>query len=75
MWPRFFDASLTLNFFNMHLFKNTFFLLASTLALASAPVLAHVVLQDGAAAANSSYRATFRVGHGCDGDATTNGSE
>ena len=71
MWPRFLDASLTLNFFNMHLFKNTFFLLASTLALASAPVLAHVVLQDGAAAANSSYRATFRVGHGCDGDATT----
>ena len=32
---------------------------------------AHVVLQDGAAAANTSYRATFRVGHGCDGQSTT----
>ncbi|MDH4480165.1 MAG: YcnI family protein [Rhodoferax sp.] len=31
----------------------------------------HVVLQDSAAAANSSYRAAFRVGHGCDGQATT----
>lgn len=31
----------------------------------------HVVLQDGAAAAGDSYRATFRVGHGCDGAATT----
>ena len=33
--------------------------------------MAHVVLQDGAAAANSSYRATFRVGHGCDQQPTT----
>ena len=32
---------------------------------------AHVVLQDPAAAANTSYRATFRVGHGCDLEATT----
>lgn len=31
----------------------------------------HIVLQDGAAAAGASYRATFRVGHGCDGAATT----
>lgn len=30
----------------------------------------HVVLQDPAAAAGSSYRATFRVGHGCDGSST-----
>jgi uncharacterized protein YcnI len=32
---------------------------------------AHVTLQDGAAAANASYRATLRVGHGCDGSSTT----
>jgi uncharacterized protein YcnI len=33
--------------------------------------LAHIVLQDEAAAAGASYRAAFRVGHGCDGSATT----
>lgn len=32
---------------------------------------AHVVLQDSAAAAGSSYRAAFRVGHGCGDEATT----
>ncbi|MFN4349645.1 MAG: YcnI family protein [Hylemonella sp.] len=32
---------------------------------------AHVVLEDQAALAGSSYRATFRVGHGCDGSPTT----
>jgi len=31
----------------------------------------HVVLQDGASAAGASYRATFKVGHGCDGSPTT----
>jgi len=31
----------------------------------------HVTLQDGAAAAGASYRATFRVGHGCEGTPTT----
>lgn len=31
----------------------------------------HIVLQDGAAATGASYRATFRVGHGCAGAATT----
>jgi uncharacterized protein YcnI len=37
------------------------------------PVMAqaHVVLQDPAAAAGTGYRATFTVGHGCDGSATT----
>lgn len=55
----------------MHLFKNSLVFLVSTLALASIPAQAHVVLQDGAAAANSSYRATFRVGHGCDAESTT----
>ena len=55
----------------MHLFKNSFVLLVSTIALVSTQALAHVVLQDAAAAANSSYRATFRVGHGCDGEPTS----
>ena len=32
---------------------------------------AHVVLQDPAAAAGAGYRATFTVGHGCEGTATT----
>jgi uncharacterized protein YcnI len=31
----------------------------------------HVVLEDSAAAAGASYRATFQIGHGCDGSATT----
>ena len=46
------------------------FALSSALCL-GVPSYAHVVLQDGAAAASSSYRATFRVGHGCDAQATT----
>lgn len=41
------------------------------LALAAPVAQAHVVLQDGAAAASSNYRATLRVGHGCDGSPTT----
>ena len=32
---------------------------------------AHIVLQDGAAPAGAGYRATFKVGHGCDANATT----
>ncbi len=32
---------------------------------------AHISLQDGAAAAGAGYRATLRVGHGCDGSPTT----
>ncbi len=39
--------------------------------VAAASARAHIVLQDGAAAAGASYRATFKVGHGCDGAATT----
>lgn len=39
--------------------------------MAAGVTFAHVVLQDGAAAADASYRAVFRVGHGCDGSATT----
>ena len=55
----------------MHAFTNYLLLIVSSIALLSVPARAHVVLQDGAAAANSSYRATFRVGHGCDGEPTT----
>lgn len=54
----------------MQSLKQYFLFFAAALALANVPAQAHVVLQDGAAAANSSYRATFRVGHGCDGEAT-----
>jgi uncharacterized protein YcnI len=42
-----------------------------TLVSSQTHALAHVVLQEGAAAANASYRATFRVGHGCDAEPTT----
>ena len=44
---------------------------ACALSTGAGGAFAHIVLQDGAAAANASYRATFRVGHGCDGAATT----
>jgi uncharacterized protein YcnI len=39
-------------------------------AWATAP-FAHIVLADGAALASTSYRATLRVGHGCDGSPVT----
>ncbi len=44
-----------------------------TLALSclSAAAQAHVVLAEPVALANTSYRAAFRVGHGCDGRPTT----
>lgn len=47
------------------------FLRAATLLVAATGASAHVVLEDQAALAGSSYRATFRVGHGCDGSPTT----
>ncbi|MEY4737323.1 MAG: hypothetical protein RL302_1642 [Pseudomonadota bacterium] len=37
----------------------------------AASAFPHVVLQDGAAAAGASYRATLRVGHGCGTSPTT----
>jgi len=55
----------------MSTLKLHFLIGACALALACNPAWAHIVLQDGAAAANSSYRATFRVGHGCDALPTT----
>jgi len=42
----------------------------TTLLIAGASS-SHVVLEDAAAASGASYRATFKVGHGCDGSATT----
>ncbi len=44
---------------------------AATLLAAATGASAHVVLDEPAALAGSSYRATFRVGHGCDGSPTT----
>jgi uncharacterized protein YcnI len=38
---------------------------------AGAAVSAHVVLEEPAALAGRSYRAVFRLGHGCDGSPTT----
>lgn len=47
-------------------------LLCAAALLASATTAsAHVVLEDQAALAGSSYRAAFRVSHGCDGSPTT----
>lgn len=46
-------------------------LAALAAALLAAPALAHVVLHEPQAMAGSSYRAVFRVGHGCDGQPTT----
>ncbi len=45
--------------------------LAVGLSVLAAPSFAHIVLAEPAALANTSYRATLRVGHGCDGAATT----
>ena len=46
--------------------------LAAALAvLAGAPAAAHVTLEAEKAPADSSYKAVLRVGHGCDGAATT----
>lgn len=39
--------------------------------LSSSLAFAHVVLSEPAALASTSYRATLRVGHGCDGSPTT----
>ena len=61
-------ACLLKNFMN---FSFLAFLATACALCLGAPSFAHVVLQDGAAAANTSYRAAFRVGHGCDQQATT----
>ena len=52
--------------------KSSFASFAAACALCLGnPSFAHVVLQDSAAAAGSSYRAAFQVGHGCGDEATT----
>lgn len=43
----------------------------TALTLLSTSAQAHVVLDQPEAAAGSSYRAAFRIGHGCNGAATT----
>ncbi|MBK6387090.1 MAG: DUF1775 domain-containing protein [Rhodoferax sp.] len=45
--------------------------LALGLAFSVSSSFSHVVLADQAALAGTSYRATLRVGHGCDGSPVT----
>lgn len=45
--------------------------LASALLLLASGVGAHIVLEQKSATAGSYYKATFMVGHGCDGSSTT----
>ncbi|WP_367848437.1 YcnI family protein [Rhodoferax sp. WC2427] len=44
---------------------------ACALAISASTSFAHIVLADPAALANTGYSAALRVGHGCDGAATT----
>ncbi len=46
-------------------------MLACALAAAAASASSHIVLDEPAALAGTSYKAAFRVGHGCDGSPTT----
>ena len=41
------------------------------MSVSASASFAHITLQDGAAAAGAAYRATLRVGHGCNGSPTT----
>ncbi len=50
--------------------RNRFTLLALAAAL-SGPAQAHITLEQASAAAGSTYKAVFRVGHGCAGSPTT----
>ena len=47
------------------------FIAYCVISTGASSAFSHIAFQDGAAAAGASYRATFRVGHGCDGAATT----
>jgi uncharacterized protein YcnI len=55
----------------MTMHRLTKLLAAGVAFLCAGSALAHIVLQEGAAAPAASYRAVFRVGHGCEGQATT----
>lgn len=50
--------------------KQTLLSLCITLALACSSAGAHVTLEEPAAIAGKGYKATLRVGHGCEGTAT-----
>ena len=53
-------------------FANTTKIIAAgVLGLLALPVFSHVVLDNRSALAASNYKATFMVGHGCEGSATT----
>ena len=57
-----------------HIMQSKFtiqFIAACSVSIAATASFAHVTLQDGAAAAGTGYRATFRVGHGCEGSPTS----
>jgi periplasmic copper chaperone A len=71
-------SSLIFNNFekgNLMKLKNYLFLWATALSATSlfcpSSSFAHVVLAEPTAAAGSYYRATFKVGHGCEGSSTT----
>lgn len=44
---------------------------ACAVLLGAAPAFSHIVLENRAAAAGSTYKAVFQVGHGCNGSSTT----
>ncbi len=47
------------------------FIAAYVIMTGTSASFSHVVLSEPAALANTSYRATFRIGHGCNGSPTT----
>jgi uncharacterized protein YcnI len=47
------------------------FIAVCAISMGATATFSHVTLQDGAAAAGTGYRATLRVGHGCEGSPTT----
>ena len=51
--------------------NRSLFVLTGVLAVSTSTTWSHVVLDQPGAPAGSSYRAVFRVSHGCDGLATT----
>ena len=55
----------------MKISNTTKLIAAQALFMCASTVFGHIVLSEPAALANTSYRATFRVGHGCDGSPTT----
>ena len=56
---------------NLHPSAFVKLLTVSALSLGASSTFAHITLADQAALAGTYYRATLRVGHGCDGSPTT----